>query len=91
MILFVRKQEDATEARWVPVEASVEPDDLDTGRVDGRWDAVFPVNEEGQFSWQVLIVEAAGFGAVGGLDEIRAMGPNSGLVVAASEVFVSGE
>ena len=88
MILFVRKHEEAGEERWLPIEASASPDDqVEDGRVNGRWNATFPVNEEGQFSWQVLIVEAAGLGASGGYDDLRRLGPDSELVVAASDVF----
>ena len=90
VILFVRKQEGASEPRWIPVEATVTPDEqADAGRVNGIWNALFPVNEEGQFSWQVLIVEASGLGASGGVDDIRELGPESDLVVAASEEFVA--
>lgn len=90
VILFVRIDEGADGAPFLPVRASVAPDAQSSGdRVDGHWDAAFPLNEEGVFSWQVLIAKAAAFGfePSGGYDDIRLNGPDSEFVVGASEVF----
>jgi hypothetical protein len=90
VILFVRRAEISDEAPWLPVEASATADEDASGeRVDGRWDASFPLNEQGSFVWQVLVVAAvSGVGDV--YADIRKRGPDSQLVLAASEVFRTG-
>lgn len=90
VILFVRKADDTRQPSWLPVEADASADPADTGeRVNGTWDAKFPI-EPGRFIWLALVVPA-GSGVEDGYADVRERGPDSPLVLAASEEFRTGE
>lgn len=89
VILLIGRPTGATDERWLPVEANVTPAG-EGERVDGTWDAVRPFSDGGRFAWRVLVVPATS-GVTDGYEDIRRNGPDSELVLAASEEFVTGE
>lgn len=91
VILFVGHPADEPGAAWLPVEAEAAPAPSATGeRVSGVWEALRPFDDDGRFGWQVYVVPA-GSGATDGYADIRERGPESELVLAASEEFFTGE
>jgi hypothetical protein len=92
VILFVGRPDGVVGAPWLPVEARVSssPSSTSGARVNGGWDALRPIVERGRFTWQAFVVPA-GSGATDGYADIRTRGPDSSLVLAASEPFRTEE
>lgn len=91
VILFVGRPAGESDARWLPVEARVTPQPSAAGvRTDGLWQAIRPFTEQGRFSWRALVVPATQ-GVNDGYEDIKAKGPESELVIAASEEWQTGE
>lgn len=91
VILFAGIVDDVADAKWLPVEATLTPSTAATrGRVDGVWSALRPLSEPGAYSW-VVLVAPAGSGAADGYADIKLNGPESDLVIWASEIYRTGD
>ena len=73
------------EADWVVVRAQATPLATAVGLANGDWRAQRPVPGVG-FYWQAIVMPSS-FGAGGGLDDLRANGPNTEGIKAVSAPF----
>jgi len=90
-ILLVGQPQDDPSAVWLPVLASTLPaTTAPDGRQNGRWEAGRPnTAPDARYTWYAVVAPKAA-GAGDGLADLRARGPHSSLVLAASQAIVTG-
>ncbi|HUG47829.1 MAG TPA: hypothetical protein VMP67_05395 [Candidatus Limnocylindria bacterium] len=84
-VLFIGQPVDASGADWLPVVANLATDGVaSSGPRNGRWEAVRPGVPSEPYRWYAVVAPAsAGAGDV--YEDLRANGPESEFVLAASD------
>lgn len=90
-VLLIGQPASDPTAEWAPVIAETSPTSTNAdGLATGRWSAMRPTTGSAPYLWYAVIAPTSG-GATDSYADLRERGPESELVKALSEPFVTGQ